>query len=267
MPLNDRSSQYTARSRDLGLPGSRWSFPLALLLLRFHRLLLLQSVLFALETAFVLLFQLIIIPRLLPVLSLHRSLEFLVGLLDSSEQCQSQPALWGHPWFGHGCSHLRLGSNHLHRLPFYAPLVGCGTYGRRYRIFLLDPHSHSLRKSPLLFPFPFASPPPPPFLKVGFRSTPTFGTALTFHWCPQSFSITEGSNITSLKSSIPTPPSTSRLTRPTAPSSFLHRSPFPTASRSHLSPPPFHILSFTTASIYGPMLVVRSQNNVIFTPA
>ena len=106
-----------------------------------------------LKQTFMLLFQLIIFPRLLPVLSLHRSLEFLVGLLDSSKQCQGQPALWCHPWFVHGRSHLRLGSNHLHRVPFYVPLVGCGTHGRRCRIFLLDPRSHSLRKSALLIPF------------------------------------------------------------------------------------------------------------------
>ena len=158
MPLNGHSFQYTARSRDLRHSGPHWHFTLAFLLLRFHRTLFLLSVLFALETDFVLLFQLISIPRLLPVLSLHRSLEFLVGLLDSSKQCQGQPALRGQPWFGHGCSHLRLGSNHLRRLPFYVPLVGCGTHGRRYRIFLLDHRSHSLRKSALPLPFAFFPP-------------------------------------------------------------------------------------------------------------
>ena len=49
-PFEDRASQYIARPRDVGHPGSRWHFPLALLLLRFHRLRLLQSVLSALET-------------------------------------------------------------------------------------------------------------------------------------------------------------------------------------------------------------------------
>jgi OPT oligopeptide transporter protein len=73
-----------------------------------------------------------------------------MGLLDSSKQCQGQPALWGQPWFGHGYSHLRLGSNRLHKLPFGDPLVGCGQHGLQYRIFLLVPRSHSLRKTALL---------------------------------------------------------------------------------------------------------------------
>jgi hypothetical protein len=51
-PFNDRDFQYIARSRDRGHPGSRGHFPLALLLLRFRLLHLLQSVFFALKTGF-----------------------------------------------------------------------------------------------------------------------------------------------------------------------------------------------------------------------
>ena len=106
-----------------------------------------------------------------------------------------------------------------------------------------------------------------PFLNIDFCSTPTFGTALTFPWCPQTLSTTQGSYITSLRSSIPIPPSTSRLTRRTAPSSFPHRLPLPMASRLQASPPPLHILSSTTANIYGLMLVAHSPGNLISTPA
>ena len=56
--------------------------------------------------SFVLRSYFIIIPRLLAVLSLHCSLELFIGLLDSSKQCQSQPAVWGRPRFGHGYFHL-----------------------------------------------------------------------------------------------------------------------------------------------------------------
>ena len=44
--------------------------------------------------------------RLLALLSLHRSLEFFLGLLDSSQQCQNQPIIWRHPRHGHGRPHL-----------------------------------------------------------------------------------------------------------------------------------------------------------------
>jgi hypothetical protein len=71
-----------------------------------------------------------------------------------------------------------------------------------------NPRSHSLSETILFAPFALLV-----YLSIGFCSTPTFGTALTFPWCPQ----TQGSNITSLRSSIPIPLSTSRLTRPTAP--------------------------------------------------
>ena len=182
-----------------------------------------------------------------------------MGLLDSSRQCHGQSALWGHPWFGHGYSHLRLGSNCLHRLPFSHPLVGCGQHGRQYSYFLLVPRSHSLRKTELLLSFAF--------LNIGFCSTPTFGTVLTFPWCPHALSITQGSIITSLRSSIMIPPSTSRLTRPTAPSSFPHHLPFPMAFRLQPSLPPLRILSCTTANTYGPMPVAHSPNNLISTPA
>jgi hypothetical protein len=107
------------------------------------------------KLAFVLRFSFIIIPMLLAVLSLYRSLELFVALLDNSKQCQGQPALWGQTWFGHGYSHLRLGSNRLHQLPFIHPVVGCGQHGLQYRIFLLVHRSHSLRKTELLSPFVF----------------------------------------------------------------------------------------------------------------
>jgi hypothetical protein len=210
----------------------------------------------------VLQFELILTPRLLAVLSLHRSLELFLVLLDSSKQCQGQPALWGQPWFGHGYSHLRLGSNYLRRLPFCHPLVGYGQYRHYHRIFLLVHHTHSLCKTELLLPFTFFS-----ISEQRFSGTPTSGTALTFPWCPQTLSITRGSNITSPRSSIPIPPSTSRLTRHTAPSSFPYRSPYTTASRFQPSLPPLHILSSITANIYGLMLVAHSPNNLISIPA
>jgi hypothetical protein len=45
---------------------------------------------------------------LLALLSLHRSLEFFLGLLDSSQQCENQPIIWRHPRHGHhdGRPHL-----------------------------------------------------------------------------------------------------------------------------------------------------------------
>ena len=73
-----------------------------------------------------------------------------MGLLDSSKQRQGQPTLWGQIWFGHGYSHIRLGSNSLHEQPFIHPLVGYGQRGRQCRIFLLVPRSHSIRKIELL---------------------------------------------------------------------------------------------------------------------
>ena len=105
------------------------------------------------------------------------------------------------------------------------------------------------------------------YLSIGFCSTPTFGTALTFPWCPQTLSITQESNITSLRSSTPIPPSISRLTRPTAPSSSPHHSPLAMASRLRRSPRPLRILSFTIANIYGLMLVAHSPSSMISTPA
>jgi hypothetical protein len=49
-PRNGRAFQHASRPGDLGHAGPRWNLARALLLLRFCRLLLLQSVLFALET-------------------------------------------------------------------------------------------------------------------------------------------------------------------------------------------------------------------------
>ena len=213
------------------------------------------------KLAFVLRFYSIVIPRFLAVLSLHRSLELFVDLLDNSKQCQGQQSLWGQARFGQWCSHFRLGSNCLHQLPLSHPLVGCGKHGPQYRVFLLVHRSYSLRKTTLLAFRSFSS------SELGFCSTSTLGTALTYLYCPHTLSITQGSNITSLGSSIPIHPSTFRLTTPTAPSSFLPRSPFPTAFHLRLSPPPLHILFSTTANIYGIMLVAHCPNNLIFTPA
>ena len=75
-----------------------------------------------------------------------------MALLDSSKQCQDQPALWRYPWSCHGCSHIRLGSNLLQQLSSSHPLVGCGQYWHHRRIFLLVPRSHSLCES-ILFSY------------------------------------------------------------------------------------------------------------------
>ena len=76
-----------------------------------------------------------------------------MGLLDSSKQRQGQSTLWGQAWFGHGYSHLRLGSNRRYRVPFYNPLVGCGQYWHHHHIFLLVPRSHSLCETTLFWFF------------------------------------------------------------------------------------------------------------------
>jgi hypothetical protein len=76
-----------------------------------------------------------------------------VALLDSSKQCQGQPALWGYPWSCHGCSHLRLGPNLFQRLPSSRPLVGRGQCWHHRRIFLLVPRSHSLCETTLFCSF------------------------------------------------------------------------------------------------------------------
>jgi len=44
--------------------------------------------------------------RLLALLSLHRPLEFFLGLLDGPQQCQNQPIIWRHPRHGHERPHL-----------------------------------------------------------------------------------------------------------------------------------------------------------------
>jgi hypothetical protein len=88
--------------------------------------------------------------RLLTVLPLHRSLDLLLGLLDNSQQCQSQPVVWRHSWLGHGRPHLRLGSDHVQWLPSSYPLVGCRQHWSHHRLFLLDSYPHSLRTSSVL---------------------------------------------------------------------------------------------------------------------
>ena len=83
---NGRASQYPAFPGDVWHAGPRRYFTREIFRRCLHHLLLLQSVLFALETdpSTVAL----IVPRLLALLSLHCSLELFVGLLDSSKQCQ-----------------------------------------------------------------------------------------------------------------------------------------------------------------------------------
>jgi len=104
------------------------------------------------------------------------------------------------------------------------------------------------------------------YLSIGFCSIPTFGTVLTYPWCPHTPLITRGKNTTSQESSTPTPHSTSRLTRPTAPSSFQHHSPLPTGSRSHPLPQLSPTHTFTTANRFGLRPVAHFPNNLIFTP-
>ena len=95
--------QHVARPADLRCQGPRWYHPRALLLLRFCRLHLLQSVFlfgpWARGTNRDYL-------RLFPHLSLYRPLKLLVDLLDGSSQSHGQPAVWRQPRFGHGRSHL-----------------------------------------------------------------------------------------------------------------------------------------------------------------
>ena len=82
---NDRAFQYPALQRDLGNTGPRRYLTRAPFLPCFRRLLLLQSVLFALETELsAVALIVVIIARLLTLLSLHCSLELFVGLLDCS---------------------------------------------------------------------------------------------------------------------------------------------------------------------------------------
>ena len=44
--------------------------------------------------------------RFLSVLSVHRSVQLLVGLLDGAQQRHGQPIVWSHPRSGHGCAHV-----------------------------------------------------------------------------------------------------------------------------------------------------------------
>ena len=184
-----------------------------------------------------------------------------MGLLDSSKQRQGQPALWDYSWSCHGYPHLRLGPNHLQRLPSCRPLVGCGQCWHHRRIFLLVPRSHSLCETTLFCSFRVSC-----FSKYRFCSTPTFGTALTFPWYPHTLLIIRGNNTMSQTSSTLTLHLTSRLTRPTVPSSFPYRSPWPTGSRSHPSPQHSPTPTFTTANRFGSRLVAHFPNNLIFTP-
>ena len=76
-----------------------------------------------------------------------------MDLLDGSQERQSQPALWRHPWLGHGYFNLRLGSNRLQWLPSSCPLVGCGKLWRHHRVFLLVPPTYSICETTLLLLF------------------------------------------------------------------------------------------------------------------
>ena len=104
-------------------------------------------------------------------------------------------------------------------------------------------------------------------LTFGVCSTATFGTVRTFPWCLRTLSITQGTNTTFPGSSMLMPPSTCRLTRNTAPSSFPRPLPFPMGSHLRPSLPPFPTPSSTTASRSGLRLVAPSPNNRISTPA
>jgi hypothetical protein len=53
--------------------------------------------------------------RLLAFLSLHSTLELLLGLLDGPQKSCRQSIVRRHTWLGHGCLHIRLGSNFLRR--------------------------------------------------------------------------------------------------------------------------------------------------------
>jgi hypothetical protein len=76
--------QHVAFPADLGFPFPRWYFPPALLHISFRRLHLLQSVRFV-STNFLCIFILIgHWRRLLALVSLHRSVKLLLGMLDSS---------------------------------------------------------------------------------------------------------------------------------------------------------------------------------------
>jgi hypothetical protein len=105
------------------------------------------------------------------------------------------------------------------------------------------------------------------FLNICFCSTPMSGTVLIFPWCPHTLLITRGALTTSLGSSIPIPPSTTRLTKHTAPFFFPRPLPLPTGSRSHPSQPPSLTPSSTTANRSGLKLGAHSPNNLISTPA
>jgi OPT oligopeptide transporter protein len=94
--------------------------------------------------------------RLLTLLSFHCSLEFLLDLLDGSQQCRGQPAVRCLSRPGHGCSHLRLGSDQLQRLSSSCPLVGRGQHWFHRCLLLLVHHPHFLCESSLhrsRFPF------------------------------------------------------------------------------------------------------------------
>jgi len=62
--------------------------------------------------------------RLLAFLSLHSALELLLGLLDGPQQSCGQSIVRRHTRHGHGCLHIRLGSNRLHHFSSCRPLVG-----------------------------------------------------------------------------------------------------------------------------------------------
>ena len=62
--------------------------------------------------------------RLLAFLSLYRSIELLLGMLDGSQQSRGQSVVRCHTRHVHGHPHIRLGSNHLQHFSAFRPLVG-----------------------------------------------------------------------------------------------------------------------------------------------
>jgi len=103
-PRHSRALQHIALPGDLGYRFSWWYSPRALLHICFLRVHPLQSAFSSWKAC--LLITIDCCRRLLALLSLHRSLEFFLGLLDSSQQCQNQPIIWCHPRHGHGRPHL-----------------------------------------------------------------------------------------------------------------------------------------------------------------
>ena len=249
--------QHVARPADLRCQGPRWYHPRALLLLRFCRLHLLQSVLFS-----------VLGPAALIVIILDFFPTYLFTALSSfSWICWMAPhnptvnQLFG---VNHGLAMGVLtfdwGQIAYNGSPLPIPWWAMANVAVTVVFFFWFLLPVLYVRTPY-FSFLFA------LLIIGDCSTPTFGIVLIFPWCLRTLSITRGANTTSPGSSTAIPPSTSRLTRNTAPSSFPGHLPLPTGSRLHLSPPLLHTPSSTTANRSGLRLVAPSPNNLTSTPA